>query len=115
MSEKTIEWGKTKPSEPFRFNLHAKPGALGRRESFELPNLNSDTLPWELIPFAILAAKAGPDGAKTGEALALIHDYISRTHPRLVSAIAQTGDHASEVLGYIIEGWVEHSGVDPKA
>lgn len=110
-----IEWGKVSPAEPFNFYLHSEPGGKGRRKEFSLPNLASPTLPWDLIPLATIALSATIDSESKRQALNVLHAFLGRQRPELVEAIVATGDNATEVLGYILERWVEHSQVDPKA
>ncbi len=110
-----IEFGAVPTLPSFRFALHDKPGGKGRRHEFELPNLSSETLPWDLIPLALAAVQEGTDGLKRGAAAQAVYSYLGRKQPELVAHLVAIGDHASETLNYILERWVAHSQIDPKA
>ena len=92
--------------EPFRFEL------AGRK--FELPSLSEKTAPLELIPVLALAADDQADEKDMLQAGIVFFEYLKTRQPKLWRHInAQPA--AIEWLNGLMEAWVKHSGVDPKA
>ncbi len=96
----------TEAAEPFRFIVDSK--------KFELPALDSASVPLPLIPiFLALSADDAPDEETRMRIAGTFVAFLQEDHPKLWLTLKRQTDPIRWVIG-LIEQWGQHSGLDPK-
>lgn len=93
-------------AEAFKFELAG--------DKFEIPALTDRTAPLELMPILLLAmADHVDEDAKVRAGVALLQ-WMQKDQPKLWRTLKRQPNALAWVQG-LLEAWIEHSGIDPKA
>ena len=91
---------------PFRFEINGK--------RFELPALTESTAPLELMPLLLLAVMDGVNTDQKIQAGIAFFEYLKNDHPALWRHLKKQNNSLEWING-LMEAWIEHGGIDPKA